>query len=76
MFRTALQLYFATNVVLLVLLSFSFPFLERGTATFVVAMLALGIILVGLLVSGGLIYTGALEPDQGSEGVPGPNGEG
>lgn len=68
MLRAALQLYFATNVVLLVLLSFSFPFLERGTGTFVVAMLALGIILVGLVLSGGLIYTGALEETTPVEG--------
>lgn len=76
MIRKALQVYFTMNVVLLVLLSFSFPFLERGTGTFVVAMLALGVILVSLFVSGGLIYTGVLEPDRRSEGLPGPNGEG
>lgn len=75
MIRKALQVYFTMNVVLLVLLSFSFPFLKRGTGTFVVAMLSLGIILVSLVVSGGLIYTGALETDRGSEGLPGPNGE-
>lgn len=76
MIREALQVYFTMNVVLLVLLSFSLPFLERGTGTFVVAMLALAIILAGLLVSGGLIYTGAYQTPgdsglaRGSDGKP------
>jgi hypothetical protein len=54
---TTLWRVFATaSLVLLSLLAFSVPYVERGTGTFVVAVLAAGMLVTILLVSTAFVY--------------------
>ena len=54
--RSVWTILFTLNVVLLVLLGLSFPFVERGTPTFVITLLSLAIIGISLLGLSLLIY--------------------
>ncbi|WP_224450380.1 hypothetical protein [Haloprofundus salilacus] len=51
-----LRVVFGLNVVFLVLLGVSFLGIERGSGSFVVAILSVGVITVTLLLTGTLIY--------------------
>lgn len=51
-----LRFYFSISVVMLVFLLFSFPFLEPGTGSMVIAKLTLAMLVPMVLVTGGLIY--------------------
>lgn len=51
-----LRFYFSINVIMFVLLAFSFPFLEAGTGSAVVAQLSLVIVVPSIVISGLLIY--------------------
>lgn len=50
--RRALRLYFTTNVVLLVLLGVTFPFLERGSGSWAISIVSLTVVVASLVVSG------------------------
>lgn len=50
--RRALRLYFTTNVVLLVMLGVTFPFLERGSGSWAISVVALTVVVASLVVSG------------------------
>lgn len=50
--QRALRLYFTMNVVLLVMLAFSVPFLEPGTGTYVITVLSLAVIVPSIVLSG------------------------
>lgn len=54
--RKFLRVVFGMNVVFLVLLLLSFLGIERGSDSFVIAVLSLGVIAVTLLLTGTLIY--------------------
>lgn len=64
MVRAALRLYFTFNVVLLVALAASLPFQRPGTEAYVVSVVALVVVVVSLVISGGLIYLGVGTPDR------------
>lgn len=50
--RRALRLYFTMNVVLLVMLGVTFPFLERGTGTWAISVVSLAVVVASVLLSG------------------------
>ena len=54
--RKFLRIVFGLNVVFLTLLALSFLGIERGSDSFVIAILSLGVIVVTLLLTGTLIY--------------------
>lgn len=56
MFKALFRLLFLGSLVLLVLLAFSYPYVERGSGSFVVMVLAFGFILLTLAGSSVLIY--------------------
>lgn len=51
-----LRFYFSMNVIMLVMLLISYPFLEPGSASAVVAKLAFAVVIPSILVSAYLIY--------------------
>lgn len=55
---TPWHMLFATNAVLLVLLAFSFPFIERGSGAYVLAVASL--VMIGIMTAGvlAIIYSG------------------
>lgn len=59
--QKALRLYFSMNVVLLVMLAFTFPFLDPGTGAYVISFISLSIVVPSIVLSGVVIrygYTG------------------
>ena len=52
------QVVLGVNILFLLLLGFSFPFLEPGTGPFVVAVLTLVPVVLSLIGSVAVIYTG------------------
>ncbi|ELZ65195.1 hypothetical protein C457_16877 [Haloferax prahovense DSM 18310] len=50
------RVFFVSSVVLLAFLALSFPYVEPGTATFVVTLLSLGMLGVTVVGSSALIY--------------------
>lgn len=53
---STLAIPFYINVVMLILLAVSFPFIEPGTATYTVTLMGLGIVGFSLVLFGSLIY--------------------
>ena len=54
--RSVLKLVFGINVVFLLLLGFSYPYLEPGTGSYVAATMTFGLCVVMLLLVGLLTY--------------------
>lgn len=54
--KSALRLYFTLNVVFLVMLAFSYPFLAPGSASYVVAQLGLMLVVPASVGAGVLLY--------------------
>ena len=50
--RRALRLYFAMNVVLLVMLGVTFPFLESGTGAWAISVVSLAVVVPSVVLSG------------------------
>ncbi len=50
--QAIIRLYFLINVVLLVMLAVTFPFVEPGSATYVVSVLAFAILVPSVSLSG------------------------
>lgn len=63
--RRALQLYFTTNVVLLVMLGLTFPFLERGSGTWAISLVSLSVVVPSVVLSGLAIRYGVTLPWPG-----------
>jgi hypothetical protein len=56
--RDMLRVVFGLNIVFVTLLAISFPALEPGTGSYVIAVLSLCIIALMLLLTGGLLFIG------------------
>lgn len=50
--RRALRVYFTTNVVLLVMLGITYPFLERGSGTWAITVVSLAVVVASVVLSG------------------------
>ena len=50
--RRALRVYFTTNVVLLVMLGLTYPFLERGSGAWAITVVSLAVVVASLVLSG------------------------
>lgn len=60
--QRALRLYFTMNVILLVMLAFSAPFLEPGSGAYVITVLSLAVIVPSIVLSGLAIRYGLPAP--------------
>ncbi|MFH5801437.1 hypothetical protein [Haladaptatus sp. CMAA 1911] len=54
-----LKIPFTMNILFLLLLLASFPWLREGSATYYIALLSLGIVTFSLLLFGGLLWRNA-----------------